>query len=1408
MQRNGKSNINLRVAVKNAGYLKEAYIDFRDEQNGTDTNYEILEDASNTTLVQNVNKDLKTISLNYIDYGTDAIIQMPISLPLENLMEISKLKQNSLITLRGIYVDRNGKEVEISKTIKLNLGWTLETELEVEQSVEKYISYTDNEKTGMLLQIAVKAKQNRDDFVLPVKSSEIKLKVPEIAETLPEKIIVVADETLATNGDRIEFTKDNWEYNEQEKTITIKTQGYEEDGRVLAGIGEDTYLVTYMYPAEAINNEMILPSNIEAKMELYSAEGIIEKTSESNEDIVLDKEIGDTVTYNIKAIEKELSKGRMYANTNSDIKTYDTEYKTVVKANVSNSNALENITMELTADEFVKEEKTYPIYNNYYKELIINKAKMQKILGEDGFVNIFDGTNTYTINKDTKDIDGNYVISYEDGISNLTVQTSKPIEDGIFRIDVTKTISKDLTYSKAQLQGFDSLKINAKDAISDTITLKETSTNAKLEISQVNLVSSTENKDVNFKIMLNNSSENSDLYKNAVFEIALPKYVEDIYGVANILYTSGLKIDNIEKVNTENGMVLRITTAGAESLFSDGVITNGSVITIDATLKIGEVAEDISDKIVFTYTNESAVSYENEGKEEIAVNFIARPKTESLTTSPETVTNPESTVDPDAKATLEVSTKAIYQGAEITSSDSIKEKQEIKYVTTIKNTSTINAESVVLSTNLQNGNILSTAEKILDSTGKEISSKDKTMDEVNVTEFTFTWNNIPAGYTAVLECTAFPSDIEEISGDNKKVTNVVKVTAGNVEEEIENTVENNLTEAKLYVQLSIEDNTIQFENNDEIRMYLHIENISEETINNIVATYTLPEGLEYIKNNEDQQITYNEATRTITINIDKIDSNDATNETIKVKVNIPNNIGKMKTLSTVKVKADEVETYCSNALKINMAAPVLSIDLSSNIANGSYIKEGQAIEINGIAKNTDGVDSSNLNISINVPERFIVQEATYTLDDGTTGKLTAGSENKYYFLTGLKVGQSAKFKIVGTTEVKHDLDEEEVSFIATLDEANKKSISSNTLTYKVEKTTTNPDKPNPDKPAIKTYKISGKAWLDENKDGKKDENEKLLEGINVLLIDAKTGVIVTDRTNGTVKETKTSANGEYTFTNLLEGSYMVIFEYDSAYYDVTEYSKAGITEDLSSKAIQTQINKDGNLKTAGVTNTIIISNSSISNVNIGLVERAKFDLSLEKQISKVTIDNKAGSKTYTFENGKLAKIDIPAGNLDSTTATIEYKMIIKNNGAVAGSAKKIIDYIPNDLHFDEVINAGWYKGEDGNLYNNTLTNTIINPGESKELTLILTKKMTGENTGTILNRAEIYEDYNEFGYSDYNSTPGNKAQGENDLGYAELIITVKTGQVVMYITIALISIGIIALGAFEINKKVLKGGLN
>ena len=113
----------------------------------------------------------------------------------------------------------------------------------------------------------------------------------------------------------------------------------------------------------------------------------------------------------------------------------------------------------------------------------------------------------------------------------------------------------------------------------------------------------------------------------------------------------------------------------------------------------------------------------------------------------------------------------------------------------------------------------------------------------------------------------------------------------------------------------------------------------------------------------------------------------------------------------------------------------------------------------------------------------------------------------------------------------------------------------------------------------------------------------------------------------------------------------------------------------------------------------------------------------------------------------------------------------------------------------------WYTGQDGNLYSTTLSNIELKKGESRTIKLVLTKEMTEDNTGIVNNMAEIYEDYNIYGVSDRNSVPANKAQGENDLGSADSVILIKTGETLIYISVIITTLMILTITVLVIIQK-------
>ncbi len=328
-----------------------------------------------------------------------------------------------------------------------------------------------------------------------------------------------------------------------------------------------------------------------------------------------------------------------------------------------------------------------------------------------------------------------------------------------------------------------------------------------------------------------------------------------------------------------------------------------------------------------------------------------------------------------------------------------------------------------------------------------------------------------------------------------------------------------------------------------------------------------------------------------------------------------------------------------------------------------------------------------------------------------------------------------------------------------------------------------------------TYRVSGTAWIDDNKNGGREENESLIGSMNVYLLNSA------DKT--LINQAKTDQNGIYTFLNVKSGEYIVAFEYDTAKYALTTYQADGIEYTKNSDAINMDLNINGKNLTYGATNKLTV-NSNTLNIDIGVIDRPKFDLELEKGISLVQVSNSKGTESYKFNNTDLAKVEIPEKNLKGSVVAITYTITVKNTGSVAGYASKIVDYKAKDLSFTSSMNPEWYLDTSGNIYTTSLNDRLINPGEQVTVSLILTKTMTSDNIGQTTNDAEIAESSNNLGVTDIDSTPENKAQKEDDFGTADVIIAVKTGETLVLIGIMLILLMIFAFGAYEINKRVLE----
>ena len=212
------------------------------------------------------------------------------------------------------------------------------------------------------------------------------------------------------------------------------------------------------------------------------------------------------------------------------------------------------------------------------------------------------------------------------------------------------------------------------------------------------------------------------------------------------------------------------------------------------------------------------------------------------------------------------------------------------------------------------------------------------------------------------------------------------------------------------------------------------------------------------------------------------------------------------------------------------------------------------------------------------------------------------------------------------------------------------------------------------------------------------------------------------------------------------------------------------------------------------------------------IEKVKvqyFDLSLRKWVTQAIV-NKNGEETIIDTGHKaeddpedIVAVDLKDSEIATTTVKFRYSIRVTNEGNIAGYAKEVKDYIPEGLIFVAEDNPLWTQVDDRTIVTTQTENTLLEPGESTEVEVILTWDKEAQNFGVMDNWAEISKDDNDFDSPDIDSTPDNNVHGEDDIDDAPVMVTVKTGEAQVYIITTLSVLGILGTGLTLIRKFVL-----
>lgn len=1063
----------------------------------------------------------------------------------------------------------------------------------------------------------------------------------------------------------------------------------------------------------------------------------------------------------------------------STIVTNNVEIKAILQSNNEQYDLYENPSITIKLPEEIEEIKINSVDLLYENELNI---KNYDVNGKEITLNLEGKQTQY---KETA-IEGSVIIIK----ASLDVNRKSTSKETIIKMNyendnvntyASESVEKNINIvAPTEVTTINSIKDLSIETLGNTP--KETATVARGDIAKqyemdIEIINNEQTAIKNVKILgqfpTNNKTNNMN--------IKVISALEEIEN-ATIYYSENENATN-DIQNTENAWTAEITNNAEVKKYlivMDEIPAQESIktsykIEIPENLEYNQVAEE---SYTISYTNGQA-------------------RAEKQITS--TIISLETGIGPVIETTL----TATVQGNAIDKNTTVKNGEVIEYQLKIANTGSQDIENLRVAGNVPEGTVIVVPDEEYEYAGAIYYR------ELQSTEYVKEIAKLPIGET--ITCT-YQVRVNTDTEAETVLSNKMKVNYLDVIKE-SNEVQVKTEKGDLRISVKrITDRTIDLYPGEAVKYAVIIENISDETQENVKVKTNLSSNV---------NVELLSVVKGMPIYSELTTENAPIAETQDIEYKDEFNIGAIEPgenrvlvyglviekPETITFSVNVNNKYQSNSWQDEVKKYEIKLDMTSN-TKSEYVKAGDTIKYTIDIENIGKTQTSGLTIVDTIPSQLTIQSVT--VDGEELSDMTANEFQMFYQLKAQEKGTIEIQTIVNDLETRTKA--EAITNVAKAEIDGEMIATSSEITHIIlpnENTSGDNNSENSDNNvadnniATGNKTITGMAWLDTNANGKKDDEELELENIKVKLLNTQTNNFVKD-IEGNELEATTNENGIYVLSNIGNGKYLVIFEYDNTQYALTTYKVDGASETENSDAIENELQIGNEKQKVASTDIIEMENKNISGINIGLIELKNFDLKLEKFVSKIIIQNTTGTTVREYNNATIAKIELDKKTIDGTTAIIEYQIKVTNVGEVEGYVKKIADYAPSNLKFSSELNKDWYQSEDA-LYNASLANEPIAVGESKIVTLTLTKSLTGDNIGAFNNTAEIAEDYNTLGFSDSNSTPANKTQGENDMGSADVIISVRTGGAIIYISIIIGAILILGITGSVVYLKKKKG---
>ncbi len=578
--------------------------------------------------------DIKLVNDNEISLVNileDTTLEVVIEFNQKDEINIADLYKEISFRLTGTYINVKLEEVDIAKEQLMNIGWKYSKDIEVTSEYTKFSPFKIGEVTGIIAENKIVLARNIEDSkYLPIKNTNIEIMVPTVNGKMPMSVDVQATKLMATKGQDsgyVEFTNNNWTYDQNEGKIIINVNN-DIAGKAKNSLGEDEYVIIYRFDEYTENETVRLDRDVKVTVEEYSAKenSILEKTIDDNVEIQTNK--GELITYSISSSEEKINKAKIYANYNSPDAPYETEYTSNIRLNVLTSDMLEELKIDSSKEYFIDKNGTELEASGIkYKKMTFNYNDIKSTLEKGGAVEIYslEGALIYTLTKDLVKSQDDCTINMNNE-PGVIIQVRDVSANGKIDVEITKAIGRP-EIDKSIFANFRKIesRITAEVKyanIEERLTLpligtskefEESYTKATLSINKPNLTTMQENENVELKIELNNDSQKSDLYVNPTFELVYPKHIKEVeLESINVIYDSDLTVKHFETYRDGENLKTRIELDGIQTSFIENSMTNGTNIILNARMKIDEYTPRKEDQIKLYYYNEGVSNYQTQ----------------------------------------------------------------------------------------------------------------------------------------------------------------------------------------------------------------------------------------------------------------------------------------------------------------------------------------------------------------------------------------------------------------------------------------------------------------------------------------------------------------------------------------------------------------------------------------------------------------------------------------------------------------------------------------------------------------------------------------------------------------------------------------------------------------------------